>query len=294
MTEAILAAVQPVLDARQLGQSAPWWASLFRTVAERTGIDMHRQTVPLAPAVGHTLGGLAVDGQGRCVVGTWSRWFTGLYAAGDAACTGLHGAAPLAGNRLLDALTSGTNSGRSAAAWAGERKFSTAHSLEAALAEAEADLSAMMEEREATHVVRCGTVLTNLHAALASTTTFSEESMTNLLTKLESVALAAESLHLDQHSLIANTNLLEILRTQAAVRMVTASFNPDLRDENLVAPLPARISLNQTTSSCTTTPLIKTERSIHSLSRRVQVGIGSCLHNEKRHRPVVVHHGDTV
>lgn len=228
VTEAILAAVQPVLDARQLGQSAPWWASLFRTVAERTGIDMHRQTVPLAPAVGHTLGGLAVDGQGRCVVGTWSRWFTGLYAAGDAACTGLHGAAPLAGNRLLDALTSGTNSGRSAAAWAGERKFSTAHSLEAALAEAEADLSAMMEEREATHVVRCGTVLTNLHAALASTTTFSEESMTNLLTKLESVALAAESLHLDQHSLIANTNLLEILRTQAAVRMVTASLQSGL------------------------------------------------------------------
>ena len=56
--------------------------------------------------------------------------------------------------------------------------------------------------------------------------------------------------------------------------MVTASFNPDLRDENLVAPLPARISLNQTTSSCTTTPLIKTERSIHS-ARRVQVGGGS-------------------
>ena len=228
VTEAILAAVQPVLDARQLGQAESWWGSLFRTVAQRTGIDMKRQTVPLAPAVGHTIGGLPGDGDGRCVVGTWSRWFTGLYAAGDAACTGLHGAAPLAGNRLLDALTSGTSAGRSAAAWVAERKFSTAHSLEAALAEAEADLSTMMEDNEHTHVVRCGTVMTNLQTALASTTTFSEAAMEALLTKLEGVSLTAESLHLDQHSLIANTNLLEILRTQAAVRMVTASLQSGL------------------------------------------------------------------
>jgi succinate dehydrogenase/fumarate reductase flavoprotein subunit len=52
--------------------------------------------------------------------------------------------------------------------------------------------------------------------------------MTNLLTKLEGISHAAESLHLDQHSLVANTNLLEILRTQAAVRMVTASLQSGL------------------------------------------------------------------
>jgi len=228
VTEAVLAAVQPVLDARQMGQATSWWSSLFRTVAQRTGIDMNRQTVPLAPTVGHTIGGLAVDGEGRCVLGAWSRWFTGLYAAGDAACTGLHGAAALAGNRLLDALTSGASAGQSAAAWVADRKFSTAHSLEAALAEAEADLSTMMEENERTHVVRCGTVITNLQTAMASTTTYSQASMEALVTKLESVSLSAESLHLDQHSLIANTNLLEILRTQAAVRMVTASVQSGL------------------------------------------------------------------
>ncbi len=70
--------------------------------------------------------------------------------------------------------------------------------------------------------------MTNLQTALASTTTFSEASMEALLTKLEGVSLTAESLHLDQHSLIANTNLLEILRTQAAVRMVTASLQSGL------------------------------------------------------------------
>ncbi len=228
ISASVLAAVQPVLDARSMGQSASWWGSLFRLVKQRTGIDMNRQTLPLEAAVGHTVGGLPVDGNGRCVVGTWSRWFTGLYAAGDAACTGLHGAAPLAGNRLLDAIASGTAAGKHAGSWVNERKFSSASGLESALADAEADISAMMEPGDATHVVRCGTVMASLHAAIDANASFSAASMANLQAKLEQIGITAESLHLDQHSLIANTNLLEILRTQAAVRMVLASVQSGL------------------------------------------------------------------
>ena len=231
ITQAINAAVQPVLDARNMGQSAAWWGSLFRLVKQRTGIDMNRQTVPLSPIVGHTIGGLPVDGFGRCVVGTWARWFTGLYGAGDAACTGLHGAAPLTGNRLLDALTSGTAAGKHAGEWVADRKFSTPTGLETAIQEAEADVSAMMDSGDATHVVRCGTVMTNLQAALAGTSAFTADSMNALLAKLEQIGITAESLHLDQQSLIANTNLLEVLRTQAAVRMVTASIQSGLARE---------------------------------------------------------------
>lgn len=228
IAQAVQAAVQPVLDARNMGESAAWWGSVFRLVKQRTGIDMNRQTVPLASKVGHTIGGLPVDGMGRCVVGAWSRWFTGLYAAGDAACTGLHGAAALAGNRLLDALTSGAAAGEAAAQWVGDRKFSTVATLENALAEAEADLSTLTHSEAEGHVVRVGSVVSSLHSALASATAFDEASLTGLLTKLESVGHAAESLHLDQASLIANTNLLEILRIQAAVRMVTASVQSGL------------------------------------------------------------------
>ena len=231
ITASLSAAVQPVLDARNMGLSASWWGSLFRLVKQRTGIDMNRQTVPLEPTVGHTLGGLPVDGNGRCVVGAWSRWFTGLYAAGDAACTGLHGAAPLAGNRLLDALTSGTAAGKYAGEWVADRKFSATSGLETALEDAQADISAMVESEEATHVVRCGTVMTSLHSAMASTSTFSAESMANLQAKVEQLSITAESLHLDQASLIANTNLLEVLRTQAAVRMVLASVQSGLARE---------------------------------------------------------------
>ena len=88
-----------------------------------------------------------------------------------------------------------------------------------------------MESGDATHVVRCGTVNANLQAALAGTTSFTADSMTGLLSKLEQIGITAESLHLDQHSLIANTNLLEVLRTQAAVRLVTASVQSGLARE---------------------------------------------------------------
>ena len=86
----------------------------------------------------------------------------------------------------------------------------------------------MMEAGDATHVVRCGTVLANLSAALASCSSLTADTMTNLLTKLEQLSITAESLHLDQRSLIANTNLLEILRAQAAVRMMMASVQSGL------------------------------------------------------------------
>ena len=231
INDALLAAVQPVLDARELGQTAVWWGSLFRLVEQRTGIDMNRQTLPLEPIISHTIGGLPVDGSGRCVVGTWSRWFTGLYAAGDASCTGLHGAAALSGNRLLDALRSGKVAGKHAGEWAASRKFSTAASLEAAIVEAEADITAMMESGDATHVVRCGTVMSNLKASYNPAASRSAGTMENLLAKLEQISLSAESLFLDQSSLIANTNLLEVLRTQAAVRMITASVQSGLARE---------------------------------------------------------------
>lgn len=231
LARAIGQAVQPVLDARNLGEAAPWWGSLFRLVKQRTGIDMARQTVPLSPVVGHTIGGLPIDKHGRCVTSSWARWFTGLYAAGEASCSGFHGTAALPGNRLLDSLCTGAAAGTHAAEWTASQTFASTEGLTAAVDEAKADVSAMLQDNDATHVVRCGTLTASLHAALASTTSFSTSSLNNLLTKLEGLDHQAESLHVDQSSLFANTNLLEVFRTQAAIRMVMASVRSGLARE---------------------------------------------------------------
>ncbi|QTX04238.1 L-aspartate oxidase [Agromyces archimandritae] len=89
---------EPVrLDATGLG--AAFLSRRFPTVdrlCREAGFDWAREPVPVTPAAHYAMGGIATDTDGRSSL-------PGLYAVGEAACTGVHGANRLASNSLLEA-----------------------------------------------------------------------------------------------------------------------------------------------------------------------------------------------
>jgi L-aspartate oxidase len=94
----IVAGHRVFLDARPaLGAG---FAAHFPGIAARclaAGIDPARQPIPVRPAVHYHMGGIAVDAEGRSTV-------EGLWACGEVAASGLHGANRLASNSLLEAV----------------------------------------------------------------------------------------------------------------------------------------------------------------------------------------------
>lgn len=71
------------------------------------GLDISKDLLPVSPASHYSMGGIRTDLWGRTTV-------PGLYAAGEVACTGVHGANRLASNSLLEGLVFGARAGEAA------------------------------------------------------------------------------------------------------------------------------------------------------------------------------------
>jgi L-aspartate oxidase len=92
------------LDLRELDPAR--FPNVFASLRE-AGLDPHAEPVPVAPAAHYTMGGIAVDLDGRSSL-------PGLLAVGESSCTGLHGANRLASNSLSECFVFGARAARAA------------------------------------------------------------------------------------------------------------------------------------------------------------------------------------
>jgi L-aspartate oxidase len=102
--------------------------ALFPTVvagARAHGFDPVTQPLPVEPAAHYFIGGVSADAHGRTSV-------PGLYAAGECASTGMHGANRMAGNSLLETVVAGRRVGRAVAATSGRAPAPTPRAENAA------------------------------------------------------------------------------------------------------------------------------------------------------------------
>ncbi|MGV0625856.1 L-aspartate oxidase [Mycolicibacter minnesotensis] len=148
------------LDARGIDG----FADRFPTVTaacRRAGVDPARQPIPVVPGAHYSCGGVVTDVTGRTAL-------PGLFAAGEVARTGMHGANRLASNSLLEGLVVGDRAGTAAAAHAaavGPVRAAAPESLEPAVLDRRTLQDAMSRDAS---VVRDGAGLARLTDLLAS------------------------------------------------------------------------------------------------------------------------------
>ena len=92
------------LDLRSIDPAR--FPNVFASLA-RAGLDPKSAPVPVSPAAHYTMGGVAVDVDGRSSL-------PGLYAVGEVSCTGLHGANRLASNSLSECFVFGSRAAAAA------------------------------------------------------------------------------------------------------------------------------------------------------------------------------------
>jgi succinate dehydrogenase/fumarate reductase flavoprotein subunit len=203
---------QCVLDARVLTRGTPvWYGDTSERVSSRLGGQMSETVIPISPQVSTTLGGIPCDNNGNVSS------LTGLFAAGDCACSGFHGADMAVGNRLLDSLDGGNNAGTSAAEHVTESQFAGSDAIDAALSVAAARFGKLLATADSG--MTRGQVSNQLNTIMSDSMGVSREGASLSGAAEQLSQLAETQITLSDDSPVMNTELVEVFRLEGMVKV---------------------------------------------------------------------------
>jgi succinate dehydrogenase / fumarate reductase flavoprotein subunit len=194
------------LDPERVKQRLPLLLELSKTYA---GVDPFNELIPVRPAVHYFMGGIMTDIEGRALDRD-GNWVRGLWAAGEAASTGIHGANRLGSNSLSECAVWGRLAGEAAAAYAKGRRPAGELVAEAVKAEEERINGLLRRERGGESVRGLLKELQNLMEEGAGIVR-SERAAMETLKKLNNVRSRLNDVKISDGGRIYNMELRELL-----------------------------------------------------------------------------------
>ena len=231
LAHSIIEAGGASLDLTGISRSdSPWFSGVATSLSSRCGIDCTVESIPLMPIVGPTIGGIPTDASGQVINGTWDSPLSGLFAAGDAACSGLHGAALNSGDYLLGALSSGATAGTSAATHAGASKHTASSAISVALSEAHHSHDSMLIEA-GSEGVSSGAVQSSLANTMRTHMGTGRDAagLSSAAAKIQE--LQEIKLAISDASPVMNTEMVSMIRTQGLLSVASAAVSAALARE---------------------------------------------------------------
>ena len=205
------------LDPERVKQRLPLLLELSKTYA---GVDPFNEVIPVRPAVHYFMGGIMTDIEGRALDRD-GNWVRGLWAAGEAASTGVHGANRLGSNSLAECAVWGRLAGEAAAAYAKGRRPAGELVAEAVKAEEERINGLLRRERGGGSVRGLLKELQNLMEEGGGIVR-SERASVEALKKLTNVRSRLNDVRISDGGRIYNMELREVLELEGMLLVAEA------------------------------------------------------------------------
>ena len=219
-----------VLDARNVPiPEREWFTTTANILESRFSINLWKDVVPIEPQPDFAIGGVAVDNQGRALL-SHDLWLTGLYAAGGSADSGMHGADIIPGNRILDDLIGGSNSGLSAAKWSGTVGFGSQDFLHEMALISENSIEALSRTESGPSV---GAGIASLRRLMNSSMGLERDAVNISSCSAQIEEMVKESTRISDESFVMNTELVRALELEGMLALArTIASTADAREES--------------------------------------------------------------